>query len=113
MTRASQDGGTSGWDNVTDPGYTEQTYTLPSTSATINSSDQLQAGDVYVIRKNETLNKAISAAQPAEGKATVYVEGTWTIADDWKSIHGIDIIVLEGGKLISTGNRLTLENRTS
>lgn len=113
MTRASQDGGTSGWDNITDPGYTEQTYTLPPTSATINSSDQLQAGDVYVIRKNETLNKAISAAQPAEGKATVYVEGTWTIADDWKSIHGIDIIVLEGGKLISTGNRLTLENRTS
>ena len=113
MTRASQDGGTSGWDNITDPGYTEQTYTLPSTSATINSSDQLQAGDVYVIRKNETLNKAISAAQPAEGKATVYVEGTWTIAGDWKSIHGIDIIVLKGGKLISTGNRLTLENRTS
>lgn len=29
MTRASQDGGTSGWDNITDPGYTEQTYTLP------------------------------------------------------------------------------------
>lgn len=111
MTRAAGDGGTSGWANITDPGYTEETYTIPDKSDEIVNGNQLNPGSVFVIKEGKTF---IGMLNTYGGQnSTVYVQGTWDLSTDWASISGIDIIVLKGGKLISTGNQLTLQNNTS
>lgn len=108
-TRSVSDGGTSGWSNITDPGYTEQTYTLPANNSVI-SSNQLPNGGAYVIKSGETFNKDIDTYNGAN--STVYVQGTWDIPSG-ASIQGIDIIVLSGGKITSGTGGFMVSDKSS
>lgn len=100
--------GTSGWNNVTDPGYTEETYNVPSESASIINGNQLPNGAAYIIKSGETLSQVLHSYNGAN--ATVYVQGTWNVNGN---ITGIDIIVLNGGKITSTSGTFMVSDKSS
>lgn len=109
-TARTSSAGTSGWDNVTDPGYTEETYDIPSESASIINGNQLPNGSTYVIKSGETLSQVLHAYNGAN--ATVYVQGTWN-ADGNIAPQGIDIIVLNGGKITSASGAFMVSDKSS
>ena len=98
VTRASSVG-TSGWDNVTDPGYTEETYNVPS-----------ESGSTYIIKPGETLSQVLHSYNGAN--ATVYIQGTWNVNGNITP-QGIDIIVLNGGKITSTSGTFMVSDKSS
>lgn len=105
-TRA--DAGNSGWSTVTDPGYTEETYT-PETTGVINGN-QLPGGSKYEIKAGTTYTGVIHSYSGTN--ATVYVEGTWNVSGGITP-QGIDIIVLNGGKIISTSGGFMVSDKSS
>ena len=109
VTRASSVG-TSGWDNVTDPGYTEETYNVPSESASIINGNQLPNGSTYIIKPGETLSQVLHSYNGAN--ATVYIQGTWNVNGNITP-QGIDIIVLNGGKITSTSGTFMVSDKSS
>lgn len=102
--------GTSGWNNVTDPGYTEETYNVPSESASIINGNQLPNGAAYIIKSGETLSQVLHSYNGAN--ATVYVQGTWNVNGNITP-QGIDIIVLNGGKITSTSGTFMVSDKSS
>lgn len=111
----SVDSGTSGWDGIEDPGYTEQTYDVSGVTSineegVVNGNNQLSPGSVCIIKSSQTFNKDIDSYNGAN--ATVYVQGTWTMPSN-ASIQGIDIIVLNGGKITSSNGEFKVADKSS
>lgn len=111
MTRGTGHGGTSGWDEITDPGYTEETYTIPSVSAPIISGNQLESGSAFVIKPGEIHSGVLHSYNGAN--ATVYVQGTWDVTGIQIAPQGIDIIVLNGGKIYSRSGTFMISDKSS
>ena len=105
-TRATANHGTSGWDKITALNYTEVSYTLPTVNSEINSN-QLPGGGAYLIKSGEVFDRNINSY--GSTNATMYVQGTWKNPG---SIQGINIIVLNGGKIESNGT-FTVSDKSS
>lgn len=99
MTRASQTAGTSGWNHITDPGYTEENYNVPSVSTSVIYSNQLASGSTFVIKSGESYEGVLHSYNGAN--ATIFVQGTWSLPDGGAP-QGVDIIVLNGGKIVAS-----------
>ncbi|TWV12939.1 LruC domain-containing protein [Bacteroidaceae bacterium HV4-6-C5C] len=112
-TRAIGDTGNSGWEGITDPAYTEET---PNTSsATPITTSGFPAG-TYII--SNTYSGELNAWY---SNVTIYIQGTWKFSSN-VSIGQANIIVLNGGKIISennasfnlnTGSSLTVQSNGS
>lgn len=107
-TRASGNGN-SGWDKITPLNYTEENYDIPSESAAI-SGNQLPAGSAYVIKPGETFKGVLHSY--GIDNATVFVQGIWDVSEGC-SPQGIDIIVLDGGKIIASSNSFMVSDKSS
>lgn len=108
ITRASESG-SSGWGKVTPLDYAEENYDVPSESAEI-SGNQLPAGSVYVIKPNETFKGVLHSY--GNDNATVFVQGTWDVSEGCTP-QGIDIIVLDGGKITANSNGFMISDKSS
>lgn len=108
IANAVQSPGTSGWDNVKDPGYTEENYDIPSQSAPV-SGNQLANGSIFVIKPGETYKGVLHCY--GNSNASVYVQGTWDL--DGATPQGIDIVVLNGGKIIAPNNGFMVSDKSS
>ncbi len=108
-TRSVFDGGTSGWNNITDPGYTEQTYNVSSAQPVTSSI--IKEDGVYIIKANETFQGRINDWTKT---ITLYVQGTWDV-----TTHGsitpqrVNIIVLNGGKIVSRNGEFEVADQSS
>lgn len=105
-TRVTVNHGTSGWNQITALNYTEVSYTLPTVNSEINSN-QLPGGGAYLIKSGEVFDRNINSY--GSTNATMYVQGTWKNPG---SIQGINIIVLNGGKIESNGT-FTVSDKSS
>ena len=108
IAKAVQSPGTSGWDNVKDPGYTEENYNVPSKSAIPTSWGTIDNGEIFVVKSGETYAKALRCDN---GRATVYVLGTWDL--DGATPQGLDIVVFNGGKIIAPNNGFMVSDKSS
>ena len=116
-TRADNAPGTSGWDLIADPGYREEETSVPANaeaiSGTMYNGNWLQRG-IFVIKEGDTYKGSFSA----NNSSTLYVAGTWVPKD--VNMQHVNIIVLKGGKIQSTGDfhvadysSLTIQNGAS
>lgn len=98
ITRApEQSPGTSGWDNVKDPGYTEENYTVPSESAKPTPWGTIENDETFVIKADETYTQVLNCWG---GRATVYVLGTWNL--NGAAPQGLNIVVFNGGQITAS-----------
>lgn len=108
IARAIQSPGTSGWDNVKDPEYTEENYNVPSESASV-SGNQLANGSIFVIKPGETYKGVLHCY--GNSNASVYVQGTWDL--DGATPQGINIVVFNGGRIIAPNTGFMVSDKSS
>lgn len=68
-----------------------------------NKKVDLQTGKVYLIPHGQTFSGA--AELPGEGKASIYVEGTWQVTNNIQCETATFIYVLDGGKMEARSSR--------
>lgn len=99
--------GTSGWDRIKDPGYTEEEISVPANAKAISGSTHNGSwisGGTFVIKEGDTYLGSFSA----NNKSTLYVAGAWTPQN--VDMQKVDIIVLKGGRITSTGDFHVADN---
>lgn len=105
-TRAKDETGTSGWDLITDPGYVEEKIDIPDDATSISGDkpNGWTSGKVFVIEKGKTYKKSFFT----DNLSTLYVAGTW--APENVNMQKVNIIVLKGGNITSTGDFHVADN---
>ena len=106
-TRADSTPGTSGWNLIADPGYIEEEISVPANAEAISGTmynGNWLPGGIFVIKEGDTYEGSFSA----NNSSTLYVVGTW--APQTANMQRVNIIVLKGGKIQSTGNFQVADN---
>lgn len=99
--------GNSGWDKINDPGYTEEKISVPANAEAISGSKYSGSwinGGTFVIKEGDTYSGSFSA----NNQSTLYVAGAWTPQN--VDMQKVDIIVLKGGRITSTGDFHVADN---
>ena len=106
-TRTNNVPSTSGWDLISDPGYAEEEINVPENAEALNGimyNGIWISGGTFVIKKDDTYEGSFSA----NNSSTLYVAGTW--APKNVDMQHVNIIVLKGGHITSTGDFHVADN---
>ena len=86
----------------------EQSYDISRAIPVTSPSQVLQGGRAYIVTGNFS-GKFTDTSLSNSNKATVYIQGTWELAQVTQDF--LDIIVLKGGKI--NGKYLMLQNTST